>query len=117
MGDILVFLTGQDDIDTAVHLLNEEAQSNGKKSSGSNDKAIMSGLVVVCMYTSQISCYLLKCTHTRTYALCIICICLCLYAFMLPCMCVSVCCDVFDVPWSVDGLYVVNKILFCGIIS
>jgi ATP-dependent RNA helicase DDX35 len=34
MGDILVFLTGQDDIDAAIQLLNEEAQSNGKNSSG-----------------------------------------------------------------------------------
>ncbi|CAL5346137.1 unnamed protein product [Camellia sinensis] len=33
MGDILVFLTGQDDIDTAVQLLTEEAQNNGKPSS------------------------------------------------------------------------------------
>lgn len=52
MGDILVFLTGQDDIDTAVKLLNEEAQSNGKKSSGWNDKAIMSRLCSFYMYTS-----------------------------------------------------------------
>jgi ATP-dependent RNA helicase DDX35 len=42
MGDILVFLTGQDDIDAAIQLLNEEAQSNGKNSSGLNDKAILS---------------------------------------------------------------------------
>ncbi|XP_059670344.1 probable pre-mRNA-splicing factor ATP-dependent RNA helicase DEAH9 isoform X3 [Cornus florida] len=34
MGDILVFLTGQDDIDAAVQLLTEEAQSNGKSASG-----------------------------------------------------------------------------------
>ena len=52
MGDILVFLTGQDDIDTAVKLLNEEAQSNGKKSSGSNDKEVMSRLCSFYMYTS-----------------------------------------------------------------
>ncbi|GMY37606.1 probable pre-mRNA-splicing factor ATP-dependent RNA helicase DEAH9, partial [Fagus crenata] len=44
MGDILVFLTGQDDIDTAVHLLNEEAQSNGKKSSGLFVLPLYSGL-------------------------------------------------------------------------
>ncbi|KAL3329420.1 hypothetical protein AABB24_036487 [Solanum stoloniferum] len=31
MGDILVFLTGQDDIDTAIQLLTEEAQSSGKQ--------------------------------------------------------------------------------------
>ncbi|XP_021846022.2 probable pre-mRNA-splicing factor ATP-dependent RNA helicase DEAH9 [Spinacia oleracea] len=30
VGDILVFLTGQDDIDAGVQLLNEEAQSSGK---------------------------------------------------------------------------------------
>ncbi|MFS8004217.1 putative RNA helicase [Helianthus anomalus] len=30
MGVILVFLTGQDDIDTAVQLITEEAQNNGK---------------------------------------------------------------------------------------
>lgn len=34
MGDILVFLTGQDDIDAAVRLLTEEAQNNRKSSSG-----------------------------------------------------------------------------------
>lgn len=31
MGDILVFLTGQDDIDAAIQLLTEEAQSSGKQ--------------------------------------------------------------------------------------
>ncbi|KAG4178250.1 hypothetical protein ERO13_A10G029900v2 [Gossypium hirsutum] len=35
-GDILVFLTGQDDIDAAIKLLTEEARSNGKNSSGFN---------------------------------------------------------------------------------
>ncbi|KAL0011233.1 hypothetical protein SO802_006341 [Lithocarpus litseifolius] len=44
MGDILVFLTGQDDIDTAVKLLNEEAQSNGKNSSGLIVLPLYSGL-------------------------------------------------------------------------
>lgn len=34
MGDILVFLTGQDDIDAAVQLLNEDAQNHGRHSSG-----------------------------------------------------------------------------------
>ncbi|KAL6992438.1 ATP-dependent RNA helicase [Sarracenia purpurea var. burkii] len=34
MGDILVFLTGQDDIDAAVRLLTEEAQNSGNHSSG-----------------------------------------------------------------------------------
>ncbi|XP_059669980.1 probable pre-mRNA-splicing factor ATP-dependent RNA helicase DEAH9 isoform X2 [Cornus florida] len=34
MGDILVFLTGQDDIDAAVQLITDEAQSNGKSASG-----------------------------------------------------------------------------------
>ncbi|EXB88539.1 hypothetical protein L484_008858 [Morus notabilis] len=33
MGDILVFLTGQDDIDAAVQMLNEEVQSRGRNSS------------------------------------------------------------------------------------
>ncbi|RVW29674.1 hypothetical protein CK203_098327 [Vitis vinifera] len=37
MGDILVFLTGENDIDAAVQLLNEEAQNNGKHSSGTSD--------------------------------------------------------------------------------
>lgn len=37
MGDILVFLTGQDDIDTAVQLLTEEAQNIGKRNSGISD--------------------------------------------------------------------------------
>lgn len=32
-GDILVFLTGQDDIDAAVQLLTEDAQNNGSYSS------------------------------------------------------------------------------------
>lgn len=34
MGDILVFLTGQDDIDAAVKLLIEEVQNRGKNSLG-----------------------------------------------------------------------------------
>lgn len=33
MGDILVFLTGQDDIDTAVQMITEQAQNSGSKSS------------------------------------------------------------------------------------
>lgn len=33
MGDILVFLTGQDDIDAAVQLLTEEAQSSRNQGS------------------------------------------------------------------------------------
>ena len=37
MGDILVFLTGEDDINASVQLLNEEAQNNGKHSSGTYD--------------------------------------------------------------------------------
>lgn len=37
-GDILVFLTGQDDIDAAVELLAEEAQNNGKPSGGMFDE-------------------------------------------------------------------------------
>ncbi|PHT34994.1 putative ATP-dependent RNA helicase DHX35 [Capsicum baccatum] len=40
MGDILVFLTGQDDIDAAIQLLTEEAQSSGKQ-----------GLVTVPLYS------------------------------------------------------------------
>lgn len=35
-GDILLFLTGQDDIDVAVKLINEEARSGGKNSSGTD---------------------------------------------------------------------------------
>ncbi|KAF6155967.1 hypothetical protein GIB67_039298 [Kingdonia uniflora] len=34
VGDILVFLTGQDDIDAAVQLLTEQAQNHGRHSSG-----------------------------------------------------------------------------------
>ena len=34
MGDILVFLTGQDDIDATVRLLSEEAQSFCKSKEG-----------------------------------------------------------------------------------
>lgn len=37
MGDILVFLTGQDDIDAAVQLLTEETQNRRKNSSGAVD--------------------------------------------------------------------------------
>ncbi|KAH7856408.1 hypothetical protein Vadar_000979 [Vaccinium darrowii] len=44
MGDILVFLTGQDDIDAAVRLLTEEAQSNRKSSSGLVVLPLYSGL-------------------------------------------------------------------------
>ncbi|KAF5474490.1 hypothetical protein F2P56_006384 [Juglans regia] len=44
MGDILVFLTGQDDIDAAIHLLNEEAQTNRKHSSGLILLPLYSGL-------------------------------------------------------------------------
>ncbi|XP_055813958.1 probable pre-mRNA-splicing factor ATP-dependent RNA helicase DEAH9 isoform X2 [Solanum dulcamara] len=40
MGDILVFLTGKDDIDAAIQLLTEEAQSSGKQ-----------GLVAVPLYS------------------------------------------------------------------
>lgn len=43
MGDILVFLTGQDDIDTAVQLLTEAAQNNGKSSS--------SGMTILPLYS------------------------------------------------------------------
>ncbi|KAJ9565848.1 hypothetical protein OSB04_001814 [Centaurea solstitialis] len=44
MGDILVFLTGQDDIDTAVQLITEEAQNNGKSSLGMIVLPLYSGL-------------------------------------------------------------------------
>ncbi|XP_034697917.1 probable pre-mRNA-splicing factor ATP-dependent RNA helicase DEAH9 isoform X1 [Vitis riparia] len=44
MGDILVFLTGENDIDAAVQLLNEEAQNNGKHSSGLVVLPLYSGL-------------------------------------------------------------------------
>ncbi|KAI4296862.1 hypothetical protein L6164_036782 [Bauhinia variegata] len=43
-GDILVFLTGQDDIDAAVQLLTEEVRTNGKKSSGFIVLPLYSGL-------------------------------------------------------------------------
>ncbi|XVF25702.1 hypothetical protein REPUB_Repub13aG0236400 [Reevesia pubescens] len=43
-GDILVFLTGQDDIDVAIKLLTEEARSNGKTSSGLIILPLYSGL-------------------------------------------------------------------------
>ncbi|KAK1274954.1 putative pre-mRNA-splicing factor ATP-dependent RNA helicase [Acorus gramineus] len=44
MGDILVFLTGQDDIDAAVQLLTENAQKRGKHSSGMLVLPLYSGL-------------------------------------------------------------------------
>ncbi|PON57405.1 RNA helicase, ATP-dependent DEAH box [Trema orientale] len=44
MGDILVFLTGQDDIDAAVQLLTEEVQNRGKSSSGLTILPLYSGL-------------------------------------------------------------------------
>ena len=34
VGDVLVFLTGQDDIDAAVQLINENAQDHRSHSSG-----------------------------------------------------------------------------------
>ncbi|EOY28092.1 RNA helicase family protein isoform 5, partial [Theobroma cacao] len=43
-GDILVFLTGQDDIDVAVKMLTEEARSDGKHSSGLIILPLYSGL-------------------------------------------------------------------------
>ncbi|KAE8673291.1 RNA helicase family protein isoform 2 [Hibiscus syriacus] len=43
-GDILVFLTGQDDIDAAIKLLTEEARGNGKTSSGLTILPLYSGL-------------------------------------------------------------------------
>ncbi|XP_068320129.1 probable pre-mRNA-splicing factor ATP-dependent RNA helicase DEAH9 isoform X2 [Pyrus communis] len=44
MGDILVFLTGQDDIDAAVQLITEEAQNRGNNSSGLMLVPLYSGL-------------------------------------------------------------------------
>ncbi|KAH7544924.1 hypothetical protein FEM48_Zijuj01G0037500 [Ziziphus jujuba var. spinosa] len=44
MGDILVFLTGQDDIDAAVKLLSEEVQNRGRNSSGLIVLPLYSGL-------------------------------------------------------------------------
>ncbi|EXB88532.1 putative ATP-dependent RNA helicase DHX35 [Morus notabilis] len=44
MGDILVFLTGQDDIDAVVQMLNEEIQSRGRNSSGLLTLPLYSGL-------------------------------------------------------------------------
>ncbi|EOA17808.1 hypothetical protein CARUB_v10006206mg [Capsella rubella] len=43
-GDVLVFLTGQDDIETAIKLLEEEAHSNQKNSSGLLPLPLYSGL-------------------------------------------------------------------------
>ncbi|KAJ4828539.1 hypothetical protein Tsubulata_035963 [Turnera subulata] len=43
-GDILVFLTGQDDIDAAVQLISEEARASGKNSSGAKDIALLCSL-------------------------------------------------------------------------
>ncbi|XP_027354478.1 probable pre-mRNA-splicing factor ATP-dependent RNA helicase DEAH9 isoform X4 [Abrus precatorius] len=43
-GDVLVFLTGQDDIDAAVQLLTDEIQTNGKHSSGLIVLPLYSGL-------------------------------------------------------------------------
>ncbi|KAF4393078.1 hypothetical protein F8388_012587, partial [Cannabis sativa] len=44
MGDVLVFLTGQDDIDSAVHLLHEDIQNRSKNSSGLLILPLYSGL-------------------------------------------------------------------------
>ncbi|GJY22960.1 probable pre-mRNA-splicing factor ATP-dependent RNA helicase DEAH9 isoform X1 [Tanacetum coccineum] len=44
MGDILVFLTGQDDIDAAVQLITDEAQNSGKSSLGMIVLPLYSGL-------------------------------------------------------------------------
>jgi ATP-dependent RNA helicase DDX35 len=43
-GDVLVFLTGQEDIETAIKLLEEEAHSNQKNSSGLLPLPLYSGL-------------------------------------------------------------------------
>ncbi|XP_065860094.1 probable pre-mRNA-splicing factor ATP-dependent RNA helicase DEAH9 isoform X2 [Euphorbia lathyris] len=43
-GDILVFLTGQDDINTAIEMFTEEARANGKNSSGLFVLPLYSGL-------------------------------------------------------------------------
>ncbi|GMN43620.1 hypothetical protein TIFTF001_012828 [Ficus carica] len=43
-GDILVFLTGQDDIDAVVQMLNEEVQNRGRNSSGLIILPLYSGL-------------------------------------------------------------------------
>ncbi|KAK7302892.1 hypothetical protein RJT34_13789 [Clitoria ternatea] len=43
-GDVLLFLTGQDDIDAAVQLLSDEVQTNGKQSSGLIVLPLYSGL-------------------------------------------------------------------------
>ncbi|KAH1217918.1 putative pre-mRNA-splicing factor ATP-dependent RNA helicase DEAH9 [Glycine max] len=43
-GDVLVFLTGQDDIDASVQLLNDEVQTTGKHSSGLIVLPLYSGL-------------------------------------------------------------------------
>ena len=37
MGDVIVFLTGQDDIDAAVQLITDEAQNSGKSSLGMSE--------------------------------------------------------------------------------
>lgn len=58
MGDILVFLTGQDDIDAAVQLLSEEAQNSGKPSAGTSD-VVISALLAV-----YFECLLLLKSHT-----------------------------------------------------
>lgn len=44
VGDVLVFLTGQDDIDAAVQLLTDEVQTTGKHSSGLIVLPLYSGL-------------------------------------------------------------------------
>lgn len=47
MGDVLVFLTGQDDIEAAVKMLAEETQTYGKNSSGTKVSRLTYGQTFV----------------------------------------------------------------------
>ena len=79
-GDILVFLTGQDDIDAAVQLLTEEARTNRKNSSGTKEMAVLCRSIVVFLCSCQNGCdQQWMCIYI--YACLCVCVCVCSYAY------------------------------------
>lgn len=56
----MVFLTGQDDIDAVVQMLNEEVQNRGKNSSGRSNIVFLHGFIAL-----YLSIYHLSVTFTK----------------------------------------------------
>lgn len=79
MGDILVFLTGQDDIDAAVQMITEEPQNRRKNSSGAEDVADLSILNKIIYFNDQSSkvlqCGRVLCILSCYYSLCVCIVC------------------------------------------